>query len=180
MRTLKPLPPLPNHVLAKQGLGAWVEQVNQKAISKPPKKKAKYTPRSVSGYEQARAQAEEFAKSGTWGDAEPRHLVGLYALLHEQVYGVPPEELKDAWKTAVGAAKHMLEKEFAGDMRALIEFIRWVWKKERRREDMRKANPGDGGFRIGWRYQFKNKTLLTDYRVELARAVEAATPKGKR
>lgn len=180
MRTLKPLPPLPNHVLAKQGLGAWVEQVNQKAISKPPTKKRKYTPRSVSGYEQARTQADVFAKSGTWGDAEPRHLVGLYALLHEQVYRVPPDELKDAWKTAVGVATRTLKNEFDDDICAFVEFIRWTWVIERKKESTRIRNPGEDTFTIGWQYQFKPTKLLTSYRIECARAIEAATPKGKR
>ena len=74
----------------------------------------------------------------------------------------------------------MLENEFGKDMRAFIEFIRWTWKDERRKETKRIRNPGEDTFRIGWRYQFKSMKLLTDYRVESARAIEAATPKGKR
>jgi hypothetical protein len=174
MRTLKPLPPLPKAVQAQQGLGAWLD------VSKPkPVRKASKSARSSKGYDQAREQAEVFAKSNTWGDAEPKHLVGLYVLLHEQVYRVPPTELKDAWKGAVSATKSMLEKEFAGNVVAYVEFIRWTWQRERRREDRRRAEGAEGS-RIGWVLQFKSRTMLTDYRVEVARAQESAKPKGKR
>jgi hypothetical protein len=136
----------------------------------------KTTARDPKGYERAREEAAKRAKADDWREATPAQLVGLYALLHEQVYRVPPAELVDAWKGAVSAARAMLEKEFEGSPVALVEFIRWTWKRERVREQRAIANGGDRS-RLGWVLQFKSRALLTDYRVDLARAEEAAKPR---
>lgn len=172
MRSLKPLPPIPE----QKTLGDWVDSI---ATNAKPKQKRARTARSSSGYTLAIAEASERAKQGNWEGAEPRHMVGLYAALHQQVYGVAPDELKDVWRGAVTSAKSMLEKEFDNDPRKMIEFIRWTWARERRREEKRRADKQEGS-RIGWVLQFKHRSMLTDYRVEVARAEEVAKPRAKR
>lgn len=170
MRSMKPLPPIPE----QKTLGDWIDSFATKA--KPKRKK---TARSASGYSKSVEEAMVFAKHGDWEGAEPRHMVGLYAALHTQVYGVPPDELKDVWRGAVASAKSMLEKNFDNDPYKLVEFIRWTWLRERKREEKRRAEKQDGS-RIGWVLQFKHQAMLTDYRVEVARAEEAAKPRAKR
>lgn len=180
MRTLKPLEPMPEQQ-SLSGLSQWIDQA-------PPKKpRGKTTARSSSGYEKARAETNALAAAErddpeVWASAQPKHLVALYSLLHEQVYGVAPVELKDVWKGVVSAAKGMLEKEFNGDAKAFIEFIRWTWRRERAREVHRqKENAGHmQASRIGWALQFKSRAMLTDYRVDVARSQEATKKVTKR
>ena len=96
---------------------------------------------------------------------EPKHLVGLYVVLHENVYKVLPEELLgDVWPGAVSAAKKLADE--LGGLETAVEFLRWVWTRERARE--RKREPGDS-FRIGWRLQFVSRALVTDWKVDRAR-----------
>lgn len=177
MRTLKPLEPMPEQQ-SLSGLSQWIDQAPTK------KPRGKTTARSSSGYEKARAEANALARaerddSEVWASAQPKHLVALYSLLHEQVYGVEPVELKDVWKGAVASAKGMLEKEFNKDAKTFVEFIRWTWRRERGREAKRQAEGGEGS-RIGWGLQFKSRTMLTDYRVDVARSQEAAKKVTKR
>lgn len=109
-------------------------------------------------------------KEERWDVAEPRHLVALYAWCHEQVYGVAPAELVGyAWAGAVSAALALVRNEFRGDVPSAVDFLRWVWARERERESWRRRNrPDGGGSRIGWRLQF-GRAMLTDYRIYLAR-----------
>lgn len=173
MRTLHPLPapdePAP-------GLGKWIDAAPAK---KKPAKKRSVTARDSKGYQRAREEAAMRAKANDWVDAEPRHLVGLYVVLHEQIYSVPPTELVDVWKGAVAAAKAMLRKEFSDDTCAFVEFILWTWRRARKRRDKATRDSGDV-MRVGWTMQFKNRLYLTDYRVEMASAQEAMLRKGKR
>lgn len=177
MRTLKPLEPIPEQQ-SLSGLSQWIDQT-------PPKKpRGKTTARSSSGYEKARAETNALATAErndpeVWASAQPKHLVALYSLLHEQVYGVAPVELKDVWKGVVSAAKGMLEKEFNGDTKAFVEFIRWTWFRERNREVKRRAE-GTEGSCIGWPLQFKSRAMLTEYRVNVVRAQESAKKATKR
>lgn len=177
MRTLKPLEPMPEQQ-SLSGLSQWIDAA-------PPKKpRSKTTARSSSGYEKARAETDALAAAErddpeVWASAQPKHLVALYSLLHEQVYGVAPVELKDVWKGVVSAAKSMLEKEFNKDAKAFVEFIRWTWRRERNRETKRQAE-GSEGSRIGWVLQFKSRAMLTDYRVDVARSQESAKKAIKR
>lgn len=121
---------------------------------------------------EAAAEARERLEAGRWGDAEPRHLVGLYAVLHESVYGVAPEELAgDAFPGATSAARKLAAE--LGGAEAVVEFLRWTWSRERGRE--KKREPGEG-FRIGWRLMFCARTLVTDWKIDLVRAGRVARP----
>lgn len=102
-----------------------------------------------------------------------RHLVALYARLHEQIYGVAPEELGEgrAMLAASSSASKLVREAMRGSLVEAIEFLRWTWRRERFVEQKRRAN-GETGRRIGWRLQFASAGLLTDYRVDAARREE--------
>lgn len=117
--------------------------------------------------------ARVFPKGEPADDFAPRHLVALYAKLHEQVYGAAPGELEEgaSFLAASSSAEKLVRASFGGSTREAIEFLRWTWRRERnvvkrRRED------GATGRRIGWRLQFASAALLTDYRVDLAQRSE--------
>ena len=110
--------------------------------------------------------------------AKPAHFVALYAWLHAEVYGAPPAELRSqAWWGAVSAATKLLRDEFSdeahpeGSPLRMLDFIRWVWRRERGREQRAAAREGEGheARRIGWALQFVLRHLVTDYRVDMAR-----------
>jgi len=132
-------------------------------------KEEKKKPRRRSWTKAARAvveEARERLEARRWDGAEPRVLVGLYAVLHESVYGVEPTEvLGDAFPGACSAAGKLTRE--VGDVARVVEFLRWTWSRERRREKARA--PGEG-FRIGWRLQFCARSLLTDWKVDVVRS----------
>ena len=105
----------------------------------------------------------------TWGRAEARHFVALYAVLHERVYGAAPAELRsEAWWGAVSAAGKMLREEFGGEPARMLDFVRWTWRREQGRE--KKRGDEQEVRRVGWKLQFLTRHLLTDYRVANAQA----------
>lgn len=114
-----------------------------------------------------------FAKGEIGERFEERHLVALYARLHEQVYGSRPGELEEgkSFLAACSSASRLVRESFGGELRGAIEYLRWTWRRERFVEGKRRAN-GETGRRIGWRLQFASQSLLTDYRVDLARKSE--------
>jgi len=118
--------------------------------------------------EEARLEMERRAKSGDWEGATGLHLVLLYAWLHEEVYGVRTSELTPKWRgVAAQMADRLIAGEFAGDVGAAVDFMKWSWKREEGREKWRRENQKEGG-RLGWRLQFGG-VLVTDYRVDQAR-----------
>jgi hypothetical protein len=115
------------------------------------------------------AESSERARTADWQGAHGRHLVGLYAQLHEGVYGFAPSELDaPGWAFASAAATRMVDRQFGADFERAVEFMRWVWRREEERERWRRANAREGG-RIGWRLQFGAAALVDDYRVDQAR-----------
>ena len=112
-------------------------------------------------------QAEAYRKAGKWDGASGRHLVALYAWLHEQIYGVAAAELLDgdAVLGAISSADKLLRAEFDGDAGRAVKFIAWCWSRERQRE----TSGRNEGRRVTWRLQFASRCMLTDYRVELLR-----------
>lgn len=129
---------------------------------------------SAKGLRDALASLSELLAPGGRPEAfKAKHLVALYARLHAEVYGVEPAELSEGatFHAAVSAADRLAREAFDGRAAGAIEFLRFVWRRERSREKRRRAE-GSAGFRIGWRLQFVSRELLTDYRLELARAAE--------
>lgn len=110
-----------------------------------------------------------FSDSGNWNAASPHHLVSLVASCHEEVYGVVDFEL-EAPKTfglAAILAKNLLSKRFNGNVQAMVEFIRWTWKREKAREQWRIENQKEGK-RISFRLQFSD-SLFSDFVLHLRR-----------
>ena len=110
-------------------------------------------------------ETNELKTKEDWKSFTPKHFVGLYSLLHQHVYSVVPDEIRDSYYAVIGAATRMFVHEFDRDARRMIDFIKWVWIRESKRQKYRSS---DNDFRIGWRLQF-GAPLLIDYRVSCAR-----------
>lgn len=116
------------------------------------------------------AVATERARAGDWSESTPLDYVALFAVLHESVYGVapggfgPPERHR-----ACGLAAVLLKRDFAGDVAGLVEFMRWAWARERKREAERRAKGVTAGWNINFRLMFGG-VLVNDYIVERERA----------
>jgi hypothetical protein len=96
-------------------------------------------------------------------------VVGFFCMTHSLVYGVEPAELRDRnnYMGAISGIRRLLQQEFNGDISQVFEFVRWTWQREKRQFQTRQ-----GDFRVGWRYQFCSKALLTDYRIAVAKQVK--------
>lgn len=135
------------------------------AAQAPPRTKKGVRSASAREIESAIAEADDMRARGAWAGAAPRHLVALYALCHEHVYGVRPGELAGkTWSMACAEARRFLDREFGGDVARCVEFVAWAWQRERRAT--RRASDTDRR-RIGWRLMF-SAALATDYRVAVA------------
>lgn len=108
-----------------------------------------------------------------WDDAGPMALVGLFVFLHTTVYGVAPGELEEgkALLAAASAARRLITD--LGSPVATVEFVRWTWARERTRMRRRQDSTDESPWRISWRWQFASRSLITDYRVALARLGQA-------
>lgn len=109
-------------------------------------------------------------KLADWRGMSAGRLVGLYWICHEMVYGVPPGELNNTtnWRNAMLAAGKMVTVHFDGDVYRAVEFMQWVWTREKGREEYRRKTEAPG-FRITWKYQFTRENLITDWRASLFR-----------
>jgi hypothetical protein len=122
--------------------------------------------------EKSRKELAGMMLAGDYSKATATHLVALYEWCHEQIYGVRPAELstRAAWKQVSFAASKLMKEQFKGDAVAVIDFIRWTWRREKGREDARRAGRNAHIGRVGWRLQFAMRYLVTDYRVETVRS----------
>lgn len=133
--------------------------------SKAPKRKKGLRSAPRSDVASSIAEADQMRGANDFTAARPRHFVGLYSLFHNHVYGVVPGELTGkAWTAACLMAARILDREFAGDLNRFVSFIAWTWRREKRAH----ARATGDRRRMGWRLQF-SPSLVTDYRVELAR-----------
>lgn len=116
--------------------------------------------------------AEKRASSGDWEGASARSFVGLYALCHRLTYGVDASELEDRMtlQNATRAAARALHVHFADDKSEMVEFMKWVWERERGR-DAWAAQQGKVRNRLGIRFAF-SAHLVTDYRVDQHRRAQ--------
>lgn len=135
----------------------------------PNRRRSAGSPKATLG--RARDELDGLSKQG-WARAMPRHFVALYARLHEDVYGVFPAEVEAPrdFMGACSAAGKLLRDEFGGKSEALIDFMRWAWRRERDFERRRKASDSESGRRVTWQLQFASRHLLTDYRISMSRA----------
>jgi hypothetical protein len=119
--------------------------------------------------EVATREAEGRAASGDWEGVRGSVLVGLYAMCHRLVYGVPPDELLDkgAFAAASRHAARCLHASFDDDESAIVDFVRWVWEREEGLEKWA-AERGISRRRVGVMFQF-SASLVTEYRVDARR-----------
>ena len=151
--------PLPGQVTS---LDEWA--------AKAPKKKKGLRSAARQDVASSIAEADQMRAASDFTAARPRHFVGLYALFHNHVYGVAPSELSGkTWTAACLMAARILDREFGKDIDRFVSFIAWTWRREKRAH----VRASGERRRLGWRLQF-SPTLVTDYRVELARERERA------
>jgi hypothetical protein len=119
--------------------------------------------------ERAKTETVGMIESRDWDSANARHLVCLYGWLHARVYGIEAVELDNSslFAKAQHSAQVLLAKHFDDDIAECVSFIRWVWTRERGRENWRREN-GVSSSRIGVFLQFK-PAMVTEYRIEKAR-----------
>ncbi len=120
--------------------------------------------RSATGLARQIRETKEMMKSDDWSKAKASHLVALYSVLHEMVYGVAPELKGDDLKQAKMAAGLFLKTKCGGSVPKAVEFLKWVWKKEKGTEKWRRENQVDGKV-MGWPLMFRYPSLWTSYKV---------------
>ena len=137
--------------------------LGRRAMPRKPRAKT-ITPSKMSV---AAREASAMMGTGDWSEAQGRHLVALFCLLHEKVYGVDSGMTSAECFFASGMAKQLMDRDFGGDPGALVAFVKWTWEREVSREKWRRENQKDGGS-IGYRLQFGGR-LVTDYKLAMAR-----------
>lgn len=141
--------------------------LNHNRPTKPPEGTRRGKPKPP--WKVALEDAERRAATGDWEDATARSFVGLYALCHRLTYGVDALDLAEpgALQGATRAATRALHVHFGDDKSELVEFVKWVWEREKGREEWA-AREGKNRGRLNARIQF-SAALVTDYRVDMTR-----------
>lgn len=151
-----------------EATGDLEEWANSDARGRPKVERQRPKTIAASVFGRTVSETRAMMQSGDWEGAGARHLVALYAILHERVYGVEAVELGPQERyTATLRAGLFLKHEFGGDVAEAVQFFRWTWAREKSREDWRRENRRSGG-RIGIRLMFAGQ-ILTDYRLDRAR-----------
>ncbi len=129
-------------------------------------KRGRATHQRLSDLDVAIRSAESRAKSGEWHGSTGSVLVGLYAMLHRRVYSVDAAELESQteMKRASAAARKVLTDSFRNDADAVVEFVKWAWKREQKRAEWARQNGRDRS-RLSWRFLF-SASMVSDYRVD--------------
>jgi len=123
---------------------------------------------SESAWRKAKEDASKRMQSGDWIGSQCRTFLAAYAILHEQIYGIEPEELTPSERFfALAVISRFFHHKFNDDPNLLAAFMRWTWIREKRTEEWRRANRQPGR-RLGWRYQFSG-SCLTDWKLDVAR-----------
>jgi len=154
-------------LVADDDLASWAKRKG------PPRKRSFST--GAAAQMRARAEMDAMRATGDWSAARAPHLVALYAHCHRTAYGVEPTELENGrnYAAASAMAKRLVEETFE-TMQACVDFMRWVWQEEIRKEKWRKEN-GVDAVPIGWRFQFTPRgTLVTRYRVATGQITSCA------
>ncbi len=106
--------------------------------------------------------------ASVWAKAKASHLIALYYILHEMVYGVPPDLKGDELKQSKLASGQFLKSKCKGDFEMAVGYMRWIWKRERSREVWRRDNHIDGKV-LGWRLIIRHPAMFTEYKVSIER-----------
>ena len=144
----------------QEAVAAWAKQLPRK--QRPP----------TNGGLQRKKVVDELSamlESDEWGQARPVHLVELYCLLHENVYGVEALDLRGQLNRQACARMvlTMLRRDFDDEVPALVDYMRWSWQREESREEWRRRN-NTGRRRLTWRIQFGGE-LLTEFLMQRVR-----------
>lgn len=141
------------------------------ADARPKAKAKKSRPSAAKRYRDAVREAQTAiaaTQDGTrdYSSLTHRSVVGLFIVLHQQVYGVEPEDLLEghAMDGAMSAARRMVDEEFAGRLDCALEFVRWTWRREKKQFPGRLSD-----WRISWRWQLASRSLMTDYRIAMSK-----------
>lgn len=174
-------PPVETRVSKSAGLGKQLELIKDDNAKRsvvdsflshgaskaaPKGKRGKPKPTAI---EIAVSEAKRRSSDGDWTDAKGKVFVGLFALCHSIVYGEIPLELTEKQELTLGArmANKALHEYFADDPDALVEFVKWSWEAEKRKESWA-LRQGINRNRMRVRFQFSAR-LVQDYRVEKQR-----------
>lgn len=153
----------------KEAPSAAMQQLLAESEKKNERRKARPKTIAASQFGRARVEVEAMIDTDNWDGVTSRHLVALYDVMHTEVYGVEPGELGPAERhNAAMMAANLTKREFGGDFKKTVEFMRWAWGREAESEKWRRENNRINARRIGARLMFSG-SLVTDYRVFLAR-----------
>lgn len=140
-----------NHTGAADAMAAFVSGSGTKA-------------KRSTGLARQLRETREMMESDDWTIAKASHLVALYSILHDTVYGVEPELKGDELKRAKMSAGLFLKSKCKGDFKTAVAYMKWVWRRERGHEDWRRNNHIDGKV-LGWRLILMFPGMWTEYRV---------------
>lgn len=133
------------------------------------RRRAKPKTIAAAKFDRSRSEVLAMIETGEWESVGASHLVALYDVMHEEIYGVKCAELgPEARYNAMMMAAQLTKREFGGDYEKAVEFMRWAWNREARDEKWRVENGRSNARRIGARLMFGG-ALVTDYKVYLHR-----------
>lgn len=129
------------------------------SITRDPKKKPAYLT------ERTREETRKMMETGVFTDATASHFLALHDELHSKIYGVPdPDLVGGSVRGARSQAQSIVE---ALGVARTVDFVRWAWLDEQRRETWRRENHRDGARMSAARLFSRAK--LTEYRISLSR-----------
>lgn len=117
--------------------------------------------------QRAMQEAQRRTGEGDWSDLRPQTFVQLWAWCHQQVYGVLPSISAAEWEIACKRVGQFVKLELDGRAEVMLDYMRWLWAREKDAEEWRRRNKRDGGV-LGWQRVCSTK-LLTEYRISLSR-----------
>lgn len=164
---------MPRHIKSRAGDKARAEAADAGARIEAfvgPATKRKSRPSAGARRQEHIVEVRDRIKRNDWDGLTPGKLVALYWVCHERVYDTTPVEIDKAstWTIVMKHAGTMVARHFDGEMDRAITFMRWVWTREREREQWRRSN-GKQGRRITWQNQFVHDHLISDWRAAAAR-----------
>ena len=124
-------------------------------------------PRAARTRERAQEEMRELWRDGRVSELLPVHLVEVFAIGHRRLYKIDSTDLDSPSERvkAIGAAKRFVEREFAGNVTKVVEFIKWSWKNAAERAAWADRK-GIQLNRMNWQIQFSSK-LVVDWRVAI-------------
>lgn len=113
------------------------------------------------------AAIDERVEHDEWpAEDGPEMLVALFCWAHNEIYGVScTAEVARVFRGVRSAAEKLIRVEFGGDSQKAVEYMRWVWKREREREHWRRQNTGYGKV-LTWRHVLMYGELVKEMRLD--------------